>query len=75
MSTYNVEFYEDLTKIIFQLSSNMHLISSSERTYTKCVLCRDTMASNCTFKCNRRSESIVLVLSPVLILQFLFNFV
>ena len=29
MSTHNINFYEDLTKIIFQLSSNMHLISSS----------------------------------------------
>ena len=29
MSTNNVGFYEDLTKIIIQLSSNMHLISSS----------------------------------------------
>ena len=34
MSTHNMGFYEDLTyedliKIIFQLSSNMHLISSS----------------------------------------------
>ena len=29
MSTYNIGFYEDLTKIIFQLSSNTHLISSS----------------------------------------------
>ena len=29
MSTHNIGFYEDLTKIIFQLSSNSHLISSS----------------------------------------------
>ena len=28
MSTHNIGFYEDLTKIIFQLSSNTHLISS-----------------------------------------------
>ena len=28
-STHNIGFYEDLTKIIFQLSSNKHLISSS----------------------------------------------
>ena len=28
MSTHNIGFYEDLTKIIFQLSPNMHLISS-----------------------------------------------
>ena len=29
MSTHNIGFYEDLTKIIFQLSSNMHLVSSA----------------------------------------------
>ena len=29
MSTLNIGFNEDLTKIIFQLSPNMHLISSS----------------------------------------------
>ena len=29
MSTHNIGFYEDLTKIIFQLSSNTRLISSS----------------------------------------------
>ena len=29
MSTHNIGFFEDLTKVIFQLSSNMHLISSS----------------------------------------------
>ena len=31
MSTHNIGFYEDLTKIIFELSSNTHLISSAER--------------------------------------------
>ena len=30
MSTHNIGFYEDLTKIIFELSSNTHLISSAE---------------------------------------------
>ena len=29
MSTHNIGFYEDLTKIIFELSSNMRLISSA----------------------------------------------
>ena len=29
MSTQNIGFYEDLTKIIFELSSNTHLISSA----------------------------------------------
>ena len=30
MGTHNIGFNEDLTKIIFELSSNMHLISSAE---------------------------------------------
>ena len=30
MSTHNIDFYEDLTKIIFELSSNTYLISSAE---------------------------------------------
>ena len=29
MTTHNIGFYEDLTKIIFELSSNTHLISSA----------------------------------------------
>ena len=33
MSTNNIGFYEILTKKIFQLSSNMHLISSSDHTW------------------------------------------
>ena len=37
MSTHNIGFYEDLTKIIFELSSNIisntHLISSSALLY------------------------------------------
>ena len=33
MSTHNIGFYEDLTKIIFELSSNMHLISSAAQGY------------------------------------------
>ena len=35
MSTHNIGFYEDLTKIIFKLSSNMHLISSADRRGSK----------------------------------------
>ena len=31
MSTHNIGFYEDLTKIIFELSSNTHLNSSADR--------------------------------------------
>ena len=30
MSTHNIGFYDDLTKIIFELSSNTHLISSAD---------------------------------------------
>ena len=47
MSTHNIGFYEDLTKIIFELSSNTHLISSAglinltmrlhDILYNKCV--------------------------------------
>ena len=33
MSTHNIGFYEDLTKIIFELSSNTHLISSADSSY------------------------------------------
>ena len=33
MSTHNIGFYEDLTKIIFELSSNTHLISSAARSH------------------------------------------
>ena len=32
MSTHNIGFYEDLTKIIFELSSNTHLIFVSCQT-------------------------------------------
>ena len=38
MITHNIGFYEDLTKIIFQSSSNTHLISSSEEFFI--VTCR-----------------------------------
>ena len=31
MSTHTIGYYEDLTKIIFELSSNTHLISSAVR--------------------------------------------
>ena len=34
MSTHNIGFYEDLTKITFQLSLNTHMISSSD-TYSR----------------------------------------
>ena len=30
MSTHNIGFYEEISKIIPELSSNMHLISSSD---------------------------------------------
>ena len=30
MSTHSIGFYEDLTKIIFELSSNTHLIYSAD---------------------------------------------
>ena len=33
MSTDNIGFHEDMAKIIFQLSSNMHLICFSDKVY------------------------------------------
>ena len=38
MSTHNIGFYEDLTKIIFEISSNTHLISFAEA--TRLVSCK-----------------------------------
>ena len=35
MSTHNIGFYEDLTKVIFELSSNTHLISSTVPSMTQ----------------------------------------
>ena len=35
MSTHNIGFYEDLTKIIFQLSSNKRLISYVNMPFTQ----------------------------------------
>ena len=32
MSTHNIGFYEEMSKIIFQLSANTHFICSSELT-------------------------------------------
>ena len=40
MSTHNIGFYEDLTKIIFELSSNRHLISSAD--LLEALLCDNT---------------------------------
>ena len=37
MSTHNIGFYEDLTKIIFELSSNTHLISSANSPHKRAV--------------------------------------
>ena len=37
MSTHNKGFYEDLTKIIFELSSNTHLISSAGSRNWNCL--------------------------------------
>ena len=37
MSTHNIGFYEEISKIIFQLSSNTHLISSSGLILSLCL--------------------------------------
>ena len=39
MSTHNISFYEDLTRIIFELSSNTHLISSADLEFKKLGYC------------------------------------
>ena len=41
MNTHNIGFYEDLTKIIFELSSNTHLISSAGTYNVPYVLSRN----------------------------------
>ena len=55
MCTHNIGFYEYLTKIIFQLSSNTHLISSSveDPSQNKGLLNRQTgkVKDECTFPC------------------------
>ena len=47
MSTHNIGFYEKLTKIIFQLSSNTHLISSSA-SLLPCVIDRMIDVKSCS---------------------------
>ena len=44
MSTHNIGFYEDLTKIIFQLSSNKPLTSTADN--TRYVAIKNTNAVN-----------------------------
>ena len=41
MSTHNIGFYEDLTKIILELSSNTHLISSAGKWSFSYLLLRE----------------------------------
>ena len=38
MSTHNLGFHEEISKIIFQLSSNVHLVCSSEYLHLSLVL-------------------------------------
>ena len=49
MSTHNIGFYEDLTKIIFELSSNAHLISSAGYSSLKCP---NFSAKDCNLRFN-----------------------
>ena len=54
MSTHNICFYEDLTKIIIQLSSNMHLIYSSDDgklSFTGPECCSKVTDSECRNAC------------------------
>ena len=41
MSTHNIGFYEEISKIIFSLSSNTHLISSAAVMLSSCCSRRD----------------------------------
>ena len=43
MNTHNIGFYKDLTKIIFELSSNTHLISSAVAVGNLKQLCKLTL--------------------------------
>ena len=48
MSTHNMGFYEDLTKIIFELSSNTHLISSAGLMLDLAPNCLQTLSADNT---------------------------
>ena len=63
MSTHNIGFYEDLTKIIFELSSNTHLISSAG-SYIKWVL-----AMNYPLAMQNQSVGLFKCLNMSLVLQ------
>ena len=46
ISTHKIHFYEDLTKITFQLSSNTHLISSGVFSAFICSKTTDQVKAN-----------------------------
>ena len=50
MSTHNIGFYGDLTKIIFQLSNMYHISSSGAMSYAG--ICSDDSAINFTHQHN-----------------------
>ena len=47
MSTHNIGFYEEISKIILELSSNMHLISSADVAVWKPVQDVETICGKC----------------------------
>ena len=49
MSTHIIGFYEDWTKSIFQLSSNMHLISSSGTHFQQMLMFICNITKACSF--------------------------
>ena len=63
MSAHNIGIYEDLTKIIFELSSNMHLHSSADKhaliKHTEQIIFMMTATANCQQK---KSVNIALAL-------------
>ena len=72
MSTHNIGFYQDLTKIIFELSSNMHLISSADGGYSNTIgtTCAVNRASPAVDQVHRQPYSLCRQpMSPVPIYQ------
>ena len=64
MSTHNIGFYEDLTKIIFELSSNTHLISSaSTSTCIHAILLRQQRQKRCSISYVHKAKTQISLVS------------
>ena len=75
MSTHNIGFYEDLTKIIFEISSNTHLISFADIN-CKCVKLFTIFSSISTLPSNKlklkhlNRNQITIKLTPTSLMHF-----